>query len=87
MFPVPNAAYNIRFNLIVPQTELTSDATVIKVPSEPVIFLAYAKALAERGEDGGLGSNEAYALFQKSLSDAIALESTRYIEESAWVSV
>lgn len=87
LFPVPNAAYNIRFNLIVPQTELTSDATVIKVPSEPVIFLAYAKALAERGEDGGLGSNEAYALFQKSLSDAIALESTRYIEESAWVSV
>ena len=87
LFPVPNAAYNIRFNLIVPQTELTSDATVIKVPAEPVIFLAYAKALAERGEDGGLGSNEAYALFQKSLSDAIALESTRYIEESAWVSV
>ena len=87
LFPIPDGAYNIRFNLIVPQPELTSDATVIKVPSEPVIFLAYAKALAERGEDGGLGSNEAYALFQKSLSDAIALESTRYIEESAWIPV
>lgn len=87
LFPIPDGAYNIRFNLIVPQTELTSDATVLKVPSEPVIFLAYAKALAERGEDGGLGSNEAYALFQKSLSDAIALESTRYIEESAWIAV
>lgn len=87
LYPIPDAAYSVRFNLIIPQTELTADATAIKVPSEPVIFLAYAKALAERGEDGGLGSNEAYALFQKSLSDAIALESTRYIEESSWVPV
>jgi len=87
LYPIPNAAYSIRFNLIIPQVELENDATVIKVPSEPVIFLAYAKALAERGEDGGLGSNESYALFQKSLSDAIALESTRYIEESAWISI
>lgn len=85
LYPIPDAAYSIRFNLIIPQTELVTDATVLKVPSEPVIFLAYAKALAERGEDGGLGSNEAYALFQKSLSDAIALESTRYIEESSWI--
>jgi hypothetical protein len=87
LYPIPDTAYSIRFNLIIPQTELSSDTTVLKVPSEPVIFLAYAKALAERGEDGGLGSNEAYALFQKSLSDAIALESTRYIEESAWIPV
>lgn len=87
LFPIPDGSYNIRFNVIVPQVELASDATVLKVPSEPVIFLAYAKALAERGEDGGLGSNEAYALFQKSLSDAIALESTRYVEESMWVPV
>jgi hypothetical protein len=87
LYPIPDGAYSIRFNLIIPQVELENDATVIKVPSEPVIFLAYAKALAERGEDGGLGSNESYALFQKSLSDAIALESTRYIEESAWISI
>lgn len=87
LYPIPDAGYSIRFNLIIPQVELSSDSTVLKVPSEPVIFLAYAKALAERGEDGGLGSNEAYALFQKSLSDAIALESTRYIEESAWIPV
>lgn len=87
LYPIPDGAYSIRFNLIVPQVELATDATILKAPSEPIIFLAYAKALAERGEDGGLGSNEAYALFQKSLSDAIALESTRYIEESAWIPV
>jgi len=43
---------------------------------------AYARALIERGEDGGTASNEAYALFRGMLSDAIALESTRYPEDN-----
>jgi len=43
--------------------------------------------MAERGEDGGIQSNEMYALFQQSLSDAIAIESSRYIEEGEWISV
>jgi hypothetical protein len=43
---------------------------------------AYARALIERGEDGGTNSNEAYALFRGMLSDAIALESTRYPEDN-----
>jgi hypothetical protein len=47
-------------------------------------MLAYAKALAERGEDGGLASSEAYGLYKTSLADAISLESGRYIEESQW---
>jgi hypothetical protein len=57
------------------------------VPYEPVIFLAYAKALAERGEDGGLASSEAYGLCKTSLSDAIAIESGRYGEEETWDAV
>jgi len=47
---------------------------------------AYARALIERGEDGGTASSEAYALFRGMLSDAIALESTRY-EENYFVAV
>jgi hypothetical protein len=43
---------------------------------------AYARALIERGEDGGTNSSEAYALFKAMLSDAIALESTRYPEDN-----
>jgi hypothetical protein len=84
LFPIPNGVYNIRFNLIVPQVALSADADILKVPSEPVIFLAYAKALAERGEDGGLASNEAYGLYKQSLADAIALEAARYSEEDTW---
>jgi hypothetical protein len=84
LFPIPNGVYNIRFNVILPQPIMTTDSTVLKVPYEPVIFLAYAKALAERGEDGGLASSEAYGLYRTSLADAIALEAGRYFEEETW---
>jgi hypothetical protein len=87
LFPIPNGVYDIRFNIVLPQPIMTTDSTVLKVPYEPVIFLAYAKALAERGEDGGLASSEAYGLYKTSLADAIALESGRYSEESAWSAV
>jgi hypothetical protein len=87
LFPTPNGVYDIRFNIVLPQPIMTTDSTVLKVPYEPVIFLAYAKALAERGEDGGLASSEAYALYRTSLADAIAIESGRYSEESAWSAV
>jgi hypothetical protein len=87
LFPIPDGVYNIRFNVVLPQPLLSNNADILKVPYEPVVFLAYAKALAERGEDGGLASNEAYGLYRQSLADAIALESGRYGEESQWISV
>jgi hypothetical protein len=55
------------------------------VPSQPVILGAYARALAERGEDAGIGSGDAYGQYLKTLADTIALESQRYIEESTWI--
>jgi hypothetical protein len=84
LFPVPDGVYNVRFNVILPQPLLEADADNLLVPYEPVIFLAYAKALAERGEDGGLLSSEAYGLYKTSLADAIALEAGRYFEEETW---
>ena len=84
LFPIPNGVFNIRFNIIKPQVALSADADRVLVPSEPIIMLAYAKALAERGEDGGLASSEAYGLYKTSLADAISLESGRYSEESVW---
>jgi len=87
LFPIPDGVYNIRFNVIRPQVELVTNADTLLIPHEPVILGALARAQAERGEDGGVQSAETYALFKQSLSDAIALESGRYIEESEWVSV
>lgn len=87
LWPVPDAIYNINFNIIKPQDNLVSNSTELKVPSEPVIFLAYAKALAERGEDAGISGNEAYALYRESLADHISIEQGRYPEETVWVNV
>jgi hypothetical protein len=84
IYPKPDGAYNLRFNLIIPQTTLVNNSTILKVPSEPVVLLAYAKAIAERGEDGGLPSNEAYALYKQSLSDHISIEAGHYQEEYQW---
>ncbi len=87
LYPIPNGAYSVRFNIIRPQVPLATDSDDVLVPYEPIVFLAYARALAERGEDGGLPSNEAYQLYLQSLADAIALESGRYLEEQEWIAI
>lgn len=84
LWPIPDGIYNIYFNIIKPQDTLSASSDVIKVPSEPVILLAYAKALAERGEDAGITTNEAYALYRDSLADHVSIESGRYPEETIW---
>jgi len=87
LYPIPDGAYTILFDVIIPQTQLTSDSNTVKVLDYLVTQSAYARALIERGEDGGTNSNEAYALFRGMLSDAIATESTRYPEESMFEAV
>jgi len=82
LFPVPSGVFTLKFDVIVPQSTLSSDGTSVKVLDYLVTQSAYARALIERGEDGGTASSEAYALFRGMLSDAIAMESTRYPEDN-----
>ena len=86
VFPVPDGVYNLRFNIIKPQPALSANTDRLLVPAEPVLLGAYARALAERGEDSGIFSSEAYALFKQELADAIANEANRYPEEFVWTS-
>ena len=87
LWPIPDAVYNINVQLYVPQASLSADSDTLKVPSEPVILGAFARALVERGEDGGLNSSEAYGLYKASLADAIAIESSRFAEDDGWEAV
>jgi hypothetical protein len=84
VFPTPDAADVLKFNMYVPQAVLSADADVLLVPSEAVIAGAYSRALVERGEDGGLNSSEAYMLAKAILADQIAIEANRDIEYSVW---
>ena len=87
IYPRPDGVYSIPFSLTVPQATLSSDSTVVKVPDTLVAQNAYARALVERGEDGGLSSSEAYLLYKAMLSDYIALEGTRYPENQEFVAI
>lgn len=87
LYPVPDDAYSIYFNIYKPQATLSTDSSIMLVPSEPVIHLATAKALVERGEDGGTQSSEMYNLYRQVLADYIAIEASRYPEEDSWEAV
>jgi hypothetical protein len=86
-WPVPDAVYSIRFSLIVPEADFTTDASTTLLAKEPIVLGAFARALVERGEDGGLSSSEAYALYKSSMSDLIALELARSPENDTFEAV
>ena len=85
IYPTPNAAYTIAFNLNVPQVALVNDSDVILAPADAIVLGAFSRALVERGEDGGLNSSEAYSIFKSLLSDRIALEQSRNNDFDTWV--
>jgi len=87
LYPRPDGVFNIPFSLTVPQATLAADGTSVLVPDTLVVQNAYARALVERGEDGGLSSSEAYQHYRAMLSDQIALEGTRYPENQEFVAI
>ena len=82
--PVPTEAHVISFDIIKYQDDLASSTTVIKVPTKPVILGAWARAIAERGEDGGTQSSIMAIEASEALKQAIMRDSgnTRY--ETDW---
>jgi hypothetical protein len=61
-----------------------SDSTQLLVPNFPVIMLAYAYALRERGESGGESVNEQMLIASSTVSDAIAIDSVKNPEDMLW---
>ena len=86
-WPVPDAVYSIRFSLIVPEADFTTDTSTTLLAKEPIVLGAFARALVERGEDGGLSSSEAYAMYKSCMSDLIALELARSPENDTFEAV
>jgi hypothetical protein len=84
-WPIPVGTNSIRFSLVVPESDMSSDSDTTKLPKEPIVLGALARALVDRGEDGGLSSSECYALAKKALADVVAIELARSPENDAWV--
>jgi hypothetical protein len=87
IYPIPDAVYSILFNVSLRNIVLTADSDEISIPSRPVILLATAMAIEERGEDGGQQSMNAYAAAQSALADEIAFDAARHPEDTIWYSV
>ena len=78
---MPDDAYNLRFVMVRRQADLVNNADVLLVPSKPVIHLAIALLARERGETGGTSTAEYFAIADKYLSDAIAIDAAKHPEE------
>ena len=87
IYPIPNAVYDLRFNFTLRNLPLEADSDTTVLPTRPIILLATAMAIEERGEDGGQQSINAYAAAQSALSDEIAFDAASHPEDTIWYSV
>jgi len=84
IYPIPDGAYDLRFNVVLRSDELSGDADTFQIPIKPIELLAYAMAVEERGEDGGVNPVSAYARANNPLQDAIGLDAAKHPEETIW---
>ena len=82
IYPKPDGVYSLRFNVVLRTPELEADTDVVSIPTNPIVHLALAMALREKGETGGQSAAEAYNYGQIALSDAIALDAAKHPEET-----
>ena len=84
LYPKPDGVYNINFYMLDPQDDLTNATDTLTCPEFPVIMGVWARAIAERGEDGGTLSDLAQMQYQQALSDAIQQDVGRHSDEVIW---
>ena len=84
IYPKPDGVYKIRFNCILRNADLSEDADDLIIPAGPVIHLAIAMLARERGETGGTAAAEYFAIADKYLNDAIALDAQKHPDELVW---
>ena len=87
LYPIPDAVYSLRFNVTQRNLALADDSDTTVLPTRPIILLATAMAIEERGEDGGQQSINAYGAAQSALADEIAMDAARHPEDTIWYSV
>jgi len=87
IYPIPDGVYDLRFNMTLRNLPLVNDTDTTVLPTRPIILLATAMAIEERGEDGGQQSMNAYSAAQSALSDEISFDAARHPEDTIWYSV
>jgi len=86
-YPVPDTATAnniVSVNIVGAQKELQEANQVLRTPSQPVILGAWARAIAERGEDGGTQYSAVAAEARDSLLQAVQLDAGNFEYERDW---
>lgn len=81
-YPIPDGLYNIRINCIIPQEKLVNPTDRPLVPADVLVEGVLARAISERGEDGGYQEQE--LRYRDMLADYIAIESGQRMDEITW---
>lgn len=87
VYPIPDTSYTLLFNIIKDPADLVEDTDTLLIPHQPIIQMAFAMALRERGETGGQSAAEQFVIAEMFLSDAIALDANRNPEQLIWKTV
>lgn len=74
LYAIPDLAYTMQLFVVNPQTDLSSDTDILKVPHAPVVQKAYLYALYERGEELGETLTLTSQKVENTLGDAISLD-------------
>ena len=82
VYPTPDDVYTITFYGYFPQDELTDGATVVSINGDLLVEGVLARALTERGEAQDYVAQE--QKFSNRLSDLIAIEAARRVEDITW---
>ena len=86
-YPKPDGVYNIRVNMVIRTADLSADTDTPVIPARPIEMLAYAKAVEERGEDGGQSAASAYKTAERVAGDAIARDAQFTPEDLIYAAV
>ena len=74
LYPIPDNTYVINFNMVLPQESFENDNDTLIVPDWPVLLGAWAKAMEDRGEDGGSSIASVYKRYHDALADAMVYD-------------
>lgn len=84
LHPTPDSVESIDLYLVDPQDDLSSAATTITVNANVVVLGAVAKAISERGEDGGTQLDIVNNNYANAVADLVAQDVARVSNELEW---
>ena len=84
LHPTPNSVESIDLYLVDPQDDLSSASTTIKVNANAVVLGAVAKAISERGEDGGTQLDIVNNNYANAVADSVSQDAARVANELEW---